>query len=245
MKPILTGLLIAILPICAFSQTKVTKTYAVQNGQKIALKFDYPKLIHISSWDKNEIEINATVNINNGENDSAFTLDQTIIDGTVSVSNKIDIDKIPDSYYIVANGIKTRFESKKDLDNYKKEKAGTLNSISFYQQKDIQVTIEIKVPANMVTAIESVYGMVELDNFNGPIKVVATYGGIDASLNENKIGQIKLTNRFGKIYSDLQLKPTEQTEQNFFTSITARPGTGPAYDISSSYGNIYLRKSMK
>ena len=241
---LLTGLLIAILPIYAFSQTRLTKTYPVQNGQNIDFKFDYPKVIHISSWDKKEIEINASININNGANDSAFTLNETTVDGKIAISNKIDLDKIPDSYYIMANGIKTKFTSKQDMENYKKDKAG-INGISYYQQKDIVVTIEIKVPANISTSIVSVYGMVELDNFNGPLKVDATYGGIDASVNTRKIGEIKLTNRFGKIYSNLDLKPTKQTEQNFYTSITASPGTGPAYDINSSYGNIYLRKSLR
>jgi len=242
---IVTGLLIAVLPVYAFSQSKLTKTYPVQNDHRIEFKFDYPKLIHISSWDKKEIEVNASVNINNGANDSAFTLNETTVDGKITISNKIDLDKIPDSYYIMANGIKTKFSSKQDMDNYKRDKADNRNAVSYYQQKDIVVTIEIKVPANISTNLVSVYGMVELDNFNGPIKVDATYGGIDASLNESKIGEIKLTSRFGKIYSNLQLKPTVQTEQNFYTSITASPGTGPAYDIKSSYGNIYLRKSPR
>ena len=41
------------------------------------------------------------------------------------------------------------------------------------------------------------------------------------------------------------LTPTDKKDANFFTSITAEPGKGPAYDLSSSYGNIYLRKSSK
>ena len=244
MKLLFTGLLITLISGFSFSQTKVSKTYHVENGQKIELRFDYPKLIHISSWDKKEISIDATVKINDGENDGAFTLNETRADGKISISNKIDMDQIPESYYIVANGVKTRFNNKKDMESYRKEKAG-LNGVSTYQQRDIMVTIEIKLPANVSADVVSVYGMVELENVNGPIKIDATYGGIDASLNQNRIGQIKLTNRYGKIYSNLELKPTEQTEQNFYTSVTAKPGTGPSYDISSSYGNIYLRKDIK
>ena len=241
-KSILIALIIAIAPGFVWSQTKLSKLYPVNKGEKIELKFDYPKLIHISTWDKKEISIEASVKINEGKNDAAFTLNEAHTDGKISISNKIDLDQISDVYTVVVNGVKTRFNSKEDFQNFNKKQTDYPNGISYNKQKDIEVTIEIKIPASTITEVTSVYGMVELENFNGPIKVDARYGGIDASLNEKKIGQIKLTNRYGKIYSNLDLKPTEQIEKNFYTSITAAPGTGPSYDINSSYGNIYVRK---
>lgn len=240
-KSIFTGLLILATTGFAFSQAKITKTYPVEKGQTIALKFDYPKLIHISTWDKKEIAIEATVKINEGKNNNAFTLQETRDGGRVSISNKIDLAQIPQTYYIVEKGIKTRFDSKDDMESYRKENERKSPGISSYQQRDIEITIDIKLPANVSTEVESIYGMVELADFNGPVKVDAKYGGIDASLNESKVGQLKLTNRYGKIYSNIVLKPTEQIDKNFFTSITASPGKGPSYDISSSYGNIYVR----
>lgn len=241
MKSILIVLLTAMFPMFSFSQTKISKTYPVENGQKIELKFDYPKVIHISSWDKKEISVEATVNINDGDNNAAFTLNETRTDGKISISNKIDMNQVDDAYYIVVNGVKTRFKSKADMESYRNEKSGNYS----YQQKDIQVTIEVKLPANMAADVVSTYGMIELENLSGPIKVEATYGGIDATLNESKIGNIKLTNHFGKIYSNLDLQPTAQKEENFYTSITAAPGKGPSYEINASYGNIYLRKAIK
>lgn len=244
MKILFIWLFIALVPYIAFSQTKITKSYPVAKGQTVELRFDYPKIIRISTWDKNEVSVEASVKINQGEDNNAFRLVESLTNGKVIISNKLDIDNIPESYFLVENGIKTRFTTKADMDNYRKEK-GISNNISYYQQKDIEVTLEIKVPANVTTNLASVYGIVELNNFDGPIKVDAKYGGIDASLMESKIGKITLTSHFGKIYSNLNLKPTAQKEGNFFTSITAAPGKGPDYDISSNYGNIYLRSSVK
>ncbi|RBQ02541.1 hypothetical protein DRW42_26355 [Pedobacter miscanthi] len=228
-----------MVPGIALSQTKINKAYPVKKGDAVVLNFDYPKVIHISSWDKNEIGIEAIVKINGGENDSAFTLHESTADGTITIQNKLDMDKIPEAYYVKENGIKTRLNSKADLDAYIKEKSGT--KISSYQTKDIEITINIKLPANINTEVRSVYGIVEIKDFKGPIKVDARYGGIDASIGQSAIGKIKLTNRYGKIYTDMVLKPTELKEENFFTSLTAAPGVGPSYDLSSSYGNIYLR----
>lgn len=239
MKTILYWLIMAMVPGIALSQTKINKAYPVKKGDAVVLSFDYPKVIHISSWDKNEIGIEAIVKINGGENDSAFTLHESTADGTITIQNKLDMDKIPEAYYVKENGIKTRLNSKADLDAYIKEKSGT--KISSYQTKDIEITINIKLPANINTEVRSVYGIVEIKDFKGPIKVDARYGGIDASISQSAIGKIKLTNRYGKIYTDMVLKPTELKEENFFTSLTAAPGVGPSYDLSSSYGNIYLR----
>ncbi|RYD80500.1 MAG: hypothetical protein EOP55_02000 [Sphingobacteriales bacterium] len=244
MKIIFFWLFTALVPCIAHSQTKITKSYPVAKGQKAEFRFDYPKVVRISTWDKNEISVEASVTINQGESNNAFSLVESTANGKVSISNKIDMESIPEAYYVVENGIKTRFNTKTDTDNYRKGKNGA-NNISYYQTKDMEITIDIKVPANVETDLASVYGMVELSNFDGPIKIDAKYGGIDASLNESKIGKLTLTNHFGKIYSNLNLKPTDQKEQNFFTSITAAPGKGPDYDISSNYGNIYLRSSVK
>ncbi|MDZ7649610.1 MAG: hypothetical protein U5K54_21975 [Cytophagales bacterium] len=48
------------------AQSPVNKTYAVTAGENISLRFDYPELIKISTWDKNEISITGTVSINSG-----------------------------------------------------------------------------------------------------------------------------------------------------------------------------------
>ncbi len=228
----------------SFAQTKVTQSYPVKDGQEIELKFDYPKVVRISTWDKNEIAVEATVKINDGENDKAFSLESANADGKISIWNKLDLDQIPQSYYIIEQGIKKRFNSAEEIEIYKKANSGG-NKIVSYQQKDMEITVNIKVPVNKRTSVNATYGMVELVNFEGPINIDAKYGGIDATLNDAKIGKIKLTNRFGKIYTNLDLTPTEKTEQNFFSSITAEPGKGPFYSMTSSFGNIYVRKSVK
>ena len=62
-------LLFILLTVKVYSQTEVNKTIAFQQGQTISMHFDYPELIKVSTWDKNEISITGTVTINGGEND--------------------------------------------------------------------------------------------------------------------------------------------------------------------------------
>ncbi|WP_421943526.1 hypothetical protein [Pedobacter sp.] len=239
MKPILCWLFTALVPCIAFSQSKINKNYQVSKGQTVAFHFDYPKTIRFSTWDKNEVSVEASVKIDGVEENNVFTIEKSESDGKLMIKNTIDMDKIPYSYFVSVDGIKHRFTKKADMDLFMKEQNGKVKSN--YQTKDIEIIIDVKVPANINTEVTSVYGVVELQDFKGPIKVEATYGGIDAKLNQQLIGKLKMTNRFGKIYTNLTLKQNEIREERFYTAINATPGQGSSYDLNSSYGNIYLR----
>ena len=79
-------------------------------------------------------------------------------------------------------------------------------------------------------------------DFHAPVTVDAIYGGIDATITASNTGKLKATTSYGQIYSNLDLKITDHAERDFFNSITAEPGTGPSFLLTSTYGKIYLRK---
>jgi len=225
----------------ATAQTVVTRSYPVKPGQKLELDFDYPKIVRISTWDKNEVSVKAMVSINDGDNDSAFELLDNITAGTISISNRIkDMDKLPRRYTVMDNGKKTVFRSKEDYREFSRTMGGKNRITS--EGVDMEITIEIKVPANTVTNVDAKYGIVELVNFHAPATVSATYGGIDATVEAASTGKLQATTHYGQIYSNLDLKLTDKAERSFYTSITAEPGNGPAYILKSTYGNLYLRK---
>ncbi|MFT3934142.1 MAG: hypothetical protein QM726_11040 [Chitinophagaceae bacterium] len=219
------------------AQSPVTKTYPVTAGQPIKLRFDYP-IVKVSSWDKNEVSVTATVNINDHENDAAFTLSGENEAGTLVIKDEIkDMDKLPRRYTLVQNGQKTIYRSREEFDLAKKGKHE-----QSYEGTDINIVVEIKVPAQSAIDIKSVYGIVEMVDFHAPVVVDATYGGIDATINTSNTGKLKATTSYGQIFSNLDLKITDHTERDFFSSITAEPGKGPSYSFTSTYGKIYLRK---
>lgn len=238
---IISLLFCSLLILGAAAQTTVTKSYPVQAGQRVSLSFDYPKTVKVSTWDKNEVYVKALVSINNGENDSAFELEQKNENGVLSICNHIkDMNKLPRTYTVMMDGQKVSFKTREAYDDYvskiNPKRYGTFNGV------DIQITLEIKVPANTATEIDAKYGIVELVNFNAPVNVDAPYGGIDATVNAASTGKLTATTHYGKILTNLDLKLTDMKERDFFTSITAEPGKGPAYNLKSTYGTLYLRK---
>ena len=70
----------------------------------------------------------------------------------------------------------------------------------------MEIVLDIKVPENTETRIESVYGMVEIKQFTGPLFVEATYGGVDAALQERATGELIAETNYGQIYTNLDIK---------------------------------------
>jgi hypothetical protein len=240
------GMIIPLLflTLTLAGQTAIDKTVAVLPGQKINMHFDYPELIRISTWDKNEISIKGTVSINQGENDDAFELETGTSGNVVDVRSEIkNMKNLPQRITVMRNGQKIMFRTKADYKKYAEENGKENSSMSWGIDTDI--FLEIRVPKNTATKVESVYGMVEVKDFSGPLTVDATYGGVDAALHESSLGDLKAETNYGEIYTDLALifKNDNIREEDFHTEVTAHAGSGPNYDFESKYGNVYLRKA--
>lgn len=232
-----------LLSLSGMAQTNLNKTVTVQPGQKIKMKFDYPELIKVSTWDKNEIQITGSVSINGGENDDAFKLETSSSSGMIDVTGEIHgLKSLPHRVTVSYKGSKMMFKSEADFKAYKKEHGLEFNSMNW--GPDIDIFIEIKVPKNIVTDVHSTYGTVEIKNFNGPLKVESTYGKVDAAMDEKLVGELTATTNYGEIYTNFTAKFNGVEERDFHTVVSAKPGTGPSYSFESKYGNVYLRKAL-
>jgi hypothetical protein len=228
----------------ADAQTRLNKTIPLQPGQKIKMHFDYPELVKVSTWDRNEIVVEGSVSINGGENDDAFIFENEAIGGAMELRSYIkDMKKLPQRITVTRDGQKIMFRDKAELKKYQQEHGTGFNNMSWGPDIDIELTI--KVPRNVETRIESVYGMVEIVNFLGPLTVEATYGGVDAALAEKATGEIVAETNYGEIFSNLDVKFSGEQFKNkdFHTYVTAKPGSGPRYSFESKYGNVYIRKA--
>ena len=228
-----------------YAQTQINKSIPVQSGQTINMHFDYPELVKISTWDKNEISIQGSVSINGGENDDAFVLENSVNGNIVDIRSEIrDMKSLPHRVTVYRDGQKIIFKDKAELKKYQEEHGKSFNSMS--HGPDIDIVLEVKVPRNVQTKVESVYGMVEVLNFNGPLIVEATYGGVDAALNERSVGEITAETNYGEIFTNFESKfgGEGQELEDFHMLVTAKPGNGPKYTLESKYGNVYIRKAV-
>ena len=223
------------------AQTQINKSFPATKNQNISLKFDYPQLIKISTWDKGEVQVSGTVNINDNDNNDAFQIKESKDNNSlVIVGNVSGIDNLPHRITVHKGNEKLTFKTKEDYLQYCKANNATFNTMS--NGVDINIELEIKVPKSLKTQIEAKYGLVEVKNFDGEISVNATYGGIDATILEKNTGKLSAETYYGQIYSNLDAKFAGKDSDDFHTLVTTTFGNGPQYSLESKYGNIYLRK---
>ena len=245
MKLNLIFLITGFVPGWLHAQTEITKTYPVQSGQSIVMHFDYPELVQVSTWDKNEISIQGTVAINAGEHDDAFTIENSVEGKNIMIRSQIeDLHNLPQRITLYRDGQKIIFRDKAGLKKFQQEHGGGYNSLSY--GADIEIVLHVMVPANIPTRIESVYGMVEVKDFKGPLTVEATYGGVDAALSEKAVGEMVAETNYGQIFTnwDTKFGGEGSREEDFHTLVVVKPGTGPKYSLESKYGNVYIRKAL-
>jgi hypothetical protein len=225
------------------AQTPVKKNFPVSTKQNVSFRFDYPELVKISTWDKNEIAITGSVSINGGENDNAFEILQSTSGNTIYIENKIrNMKELPHRITIVDKGEKITFKSRSDYDKYCESHGRNFNQRS--EGVDMDIVLEIKVPQNTEVKLVSVYGVVEVTKYSGPLTVEATYGGVDVTVQEKSIGELTAETNYGQIYSNLDLKFSGSAFEDFHTQVSAKRGDGPRHNFESKYGNVYLRKEL-
>ena len=86
------------------------------------MQFDYPELIRVTTWDKNEISIQGSVSINGGESDDAFELVTSTSGNTISIRNEIkNMKSIPHRITIRMELKRLRLKAGRSLKNTRTE----------------------------------------------------------------------------------------------------------------------------
>ncbi len=232
---------IVLMTNLVFAQNNIKQVYKVKKDQEISLKFDFPKLIKITTWKNDEILITGTVNINDGKNNDAFELKESSDAKVFSLEGMIkNHESLPQKVTIKNGSEKLTFASMNDYKLYCKEH--NLKPENVNLGTSIEIELEIKIPENYKTNLESVYGLVEITNFDAPLNVKATYGGIDATLKENISGELIVETGFGQIFTNMKIPFDGKNSELFKTHLTANSGQTPKTNLTSQFGNIYLRK---
>lgn len=249
MKRLLAAGLIAC-SLAGYCQTKIEKTIPVRSGQKLELKLEYPELINVRTWEGKDVLIKGTVLINNGENDNAFILNISTDGPTITVTSQLkDKEGIP-KRIVVKSGDQEYFFKATDVHSPEVQKFLDEHGRNYtYMSTGIiqTITLEVFVPKGMESRIEAKYGMVEVVDFQAPLVVDATFGGVDVTIAPGLAGDLTARTRHGEILSNLDVKfdskgMPEEHVHDHWTEVHASLGKGPRYELESKFGKVYLRK---
>jgi DUF4097 and DUF4098 domain-containing protein YvlB len=225
MKTLLISLGIAIICQSLSAQRIVEESIPVNKNQEVKLEFDFADQITVKSWDKNEVAVKATVNINNNENNDRFKFKTRKGSNYISIQSEIENLKdlhcqtiiIEDGDTTIINGI------------------GTQMNIDF----------DVLVPSNAELDLETINGDIELHNLKGKLDINTINGEIDMFVTNDLKADLSLKTINGTMFTDLDME-FSQTRDNLCkvggNVDTKLNGGGQKINLETINGTIYLRK---
>ncbi len=240
--------MLCLLSFTSFTQTTIKETIKAIPGKDLKLSFKYPKIVKITTWEKNEIEITGDVNINNGRNDEAFQITTNEDQDFLFISSSIkDHDDLPKMKVIVIGETKYFFDSKESEAAIKKLKESEGSNQNTYSMYGVikEITLEVKIPRNIKLSVDAKHGLVELKGVSSAVKINSKFGGIDMSILPSSRKNLEISTRFGEIYTNLDFALNQQSNEkrNHWEVVKGTlNGGGTPCELASKFGNIYIRK---
>lgn len=241
------GLLLTFSNLTA--QKKVTKNVKSNNVENVYVHLKFANNIIIKNWNKNEISVEATVNLDDNEHNDYFSLKTDNIGGMLKINSDYgDYFKKYRSYYSHKHShIDDDKDSKKDDDDCHSHKHSNIVNYVIYVPKKME--LKVKSISGSVVA-ENYAGILNLDLISGNITVKkhskemrlkTISGDIDIFVADAKFEAKTLT---GGIYSDLDIDFNENKKKRSYGSkivATIKKGTA-SLKLNTISGDIYLRK---
>lgn len=239
---------VGLVSLTANSQN-YQKTFSTSGIETVQIEFDYPELIEVKFWDKEEVSISGTVNINLGKNNDRFAITNLREGKILKLTSQInDLDDLPRTITIKKGDEKVYFTTD-DFNDPKVKAFMAENGDHQYFQKGVmkEIRLVLTVPSRVNLEIDAKYGVVEMkDAAEAKVKVNAKYGAVDVSLRTSSNRVLQLRTKYGEIYSDLDLKVEASDETwgiNKWTTVKGQLNNGgPLLDLESKYGNVFVRK---
>lgn len=216
-KYILTAILIVAAIGVSWSQKVITKKLDVQ-GKKVEMKFDFAENIRVEAWDKNTVELEVTVNIDDNRYNDYYTLNVNEHAGSADLIEKVDFE-----------GIK-KVKGQKDCCNF-----------------DTKINYKLKVPANLEFNLKTISGKIELVGSVGKMSINSISGFIDYTIPAALKARINLETVTGDVYSDVKFDKNASKEISWVGTkrdLTLNGGT-LSVELKTVSGDIYLRKTKQ
>ena len=214
MKPLATVCLM-LIAVSAGAATNVEERISVTGESRLALEFPFADDIKFTAWDRNEVLVQAAVTINEGRNDHIFKLESR------KSSDTIYIDMVKNGWVAVEWGCR------RDC-------------------RESEIHYRVYHPATMHIDAETISGDYDLDYYGRPGEFKTISGDIDLSIPGDQGVDFSVSTISGEVYSDLDIEyPQGKAGLNQVVGahVLGRVrGGGPAVNLETISGNIYLRK---
>lgn len=238
--------------LCAFNnlsaQKKVTEITSSKNIDDVMVHVKFANTIIVKNWDKNEISVEATVNIDDNKHNDYFNFKTKNVGSYYTVTSDYgDYFKKYRRYYRtkIDDDDKDENESVDDCDCYSNGRSNIVDYV-------------IYVPKNMRLKVKSISGSLETESYVGVLQTDLISGNITVKKHSKDMylktisGDIDIyisdatftaKSLSGGIYSDLDINFDKNKSKGYGSKIRAKIDNGTAsLNLNTISGDIYLRK---
>ena len=233
MKKIYLMISIVLFTTMAFSQTMVEKTAKINAQRTVVLDFDFADEIKITGWDKNEVLVKVSVDINDNENNESFKLEVKETSSTLRF-----ISEIEDMKKISRNRVTVKTS--------KDGKRTTTYSNGWHIDMDIY--FEVFLPKNIEIDLGTISGDIILTNVGGELDIETISGFIDVEIDKSAKASVKTSSISGGVYTDHEIQIKRTLKNKKYHLVGGRSphfdlnGGGRSIRLETISGNIYIRK---
>lgn len=195
------------------------------NFTEIDLDFKFADSINIKIWDKDEVYVRTTVDINNGLHNDKFTFKTKTNGDRLIINSEIkDLDKIGKERKV------------KDLET------GEIIEMNCHVKMDL--FFEVFMPNNIALTLETISGNINSAQLKANQKLHTISGDIDFTLPENASVDLEMKTISGEMYTNFELSSDKDGLKHFVSTeiIKSLNGGGKKLNLETISGNIYLRK---
>jgi hypothetical protein len=233
------GLLLTFNNLIA--QKLVTKNQQSNGIKDVYVHAKFADKIEVKNWNKNEISVQASVNIDDNKHNDYFTLKTSTIGNSFTVKSDYgDYFKKHRNYYS------------------RKTKDGDCNC---YNENTMSINYVIYVPKNMELKVKSISGSVAANSYVGPLNLDLISGNITIKKHSKDMylktisGDIDIVvsdatfdakTLSGGVYSDLDIDFTSNKKNKYSGQqrVRGKIKNGTAtLELKTISGDIFLRKS--
>lgn len=252
---IILGVLACVLNVNA--QEIKEKTLSFDGAQTVYLKLAFGDNITVKGWDKNEVYVKTSVEINGGKLNKAFKMSYDKEGSELVVKSEIDHD-------LMKTG------KKEDCGGKYSKYSATYNGVHYYAC--YKITYQIMMPRKAMLKVRTINNDINLENLVGDLKINTVNGNItmesqrissgqnlrfstvngkiNLSVPDKANTQVKMSTVNGSIYSSFEV-PNKTRDgmrviggNRYNRSVKLTLGNGETSTrLSTVNGKIYLRKS--
>jgi len=229
MKKIFLILFLSAISSSLIAQKIIDKKLPWSKNQLVNLHLTFADSIRVRYWDKDEVSVKISVDINSGK------LNDALLVNTKSTSDEVFLDIDLDKKMLKAG-------KKEDCPNDKPTNTYDQDGDRVYTCATLHY--EVVLPRSAKLKLETINGNIDIQGAETTVFAKTISGWVDMTWPKSKGANLAMQTVTGEVYSDLNIDFKDQKQKNPIVGYMLKGavnGGGPELHLESISNNVYLR----